>query len=113
MHFVDFEKAFDMIQHEVLVERRRGLGLRVRDMRLITDFCWVQRVVVKVGDDKGEWVKIERERQGFVLLLDLFPFSGVASRYSMNTLQFPEKIDNLHYAPIALLFLKCVFKLQI
>ena len=35
--FVDFEKAFDMVRHEVLVERLRGLGIDVADLTLITN----------------------------------------------------------------------------
>ena len=33
--FVDFEKAFDMVRHEVLVERLRGLGIDVADLTLM------------------------------------------------------------------------------
>ena len=32
MCFVDFEKAFDRVRHEVLVERLRGLGMEVADI---------------------------------------------------------------------------------
>ena len=40
--FVDFEKAFDMVRHEVLVERLRGLGIDVADLMLITNLYWGQ-----------------------------------------------------------------------
>ncbi|XP_045105497.1 uncharacterized protein LOC123501010 [Portunus trituberculatus] len=37
-----FEKAFDMIRHEVLVERLRRLGVDNADIRIITNLYWGQ-----------------------------------------------------------------------
>ena len=48
------------------------------------------------------------------VLKSILPPSGVASgysRYSVNTLQFPEKSYNLHYIAIALHFLNFLFTL--
>ena len=73
MCFVDSEKAFDMVRHDVLMERLRALGIEVTDIRLIVNFYWGQRAMANAGDDKSEWVKIERGvRQGCVLSPDLF-----------------------------------------
>ena len=85
MCFVNFEKAFDMVRHEVLVERLRGLGIDVADLMLITNLHWGQRAVLKVGDDKSEWVNIKRGlRQGCVLSPDLF---SLYSQAVMNELE--------------------------
>ena len=37
MCFVDFEKAFDMVRHEVLMERLRSLRIEVAVLRLIAN----------------------------------------------------------------------------
>ena len=58
--FADCERAFDMVRHEFLMERLTALGMEVADIRLIASFYGRQRAIVNVGDDKSEWVKIER-----------------------------------------------------
>ena len=49
-----------MVRHEFLMERLTALGMEVADIRLIANFYGGQRAMVNVGDDKSEWVKIER-----------------------------------------------------
>ena len=48
MCFVDFEKAFNMVRHEVLVDRLRGLGIDVADLPLMINLYWRQKAVVKL-----------------------------------------------------------------
>ena len=71
MYFVDSDKAFDMVRHEVLVEKLIALGINVADLTLVTNFYCGQRPVVKVGCDKSKWVNIKRG-QGYVLSPDVF-----------------------------------------
>ena len=71
MCFVDFEKAFHVVRHEV--ERLRRLGVDTADMKVMTNLYWGQRAVVRIGEDKSDWIKIEKGvRQGCVLSPDLF-----------------------------------------
>lgn len=58
--FVDFDKAFDVVRHEVLVERLRSLGVDTADIRVMTNLYWGQRAVVKIEDGKNDWIDIER-----------------------------------------------------
>ena len=73
MCFVDFEKLFDTVRHEVSVERLRTLGLNLADVRLMTNLYLGQRAVRRIENDNSEWIKLERGvRQGCVLSPDLF-----------------------------------------
>ena len=49
-----------MVRHEFLMERLTALGMEVADIRVIANFYGGQRAMVNVGDDKSEWVKLER-----------------------------------------------------
>ena len=74
MCFVDFEKAFDRVRHEFLINRLWRIGADEADARLLTNLYWEQKVVVKIGDNRSDWIKIEKGvRQGCVLSLDFFP----------------------------------------
>ena len=46
--FLNVEKAFDMVRHEVLLQRLRGLGIDVADLTLIANLYWGQRAVLKL-----------------------------------------------------------------
>ena len=73
MCFVDFEKAFDSVRHEYMVDMLRELGVDKADIRLIVNLYWEQKAAVKIGNNKTRWVAIERGvRQGCVLSPDLF-----------------------------------------
>ena len=73
MCFVDFEKAFDRVRRELLIDRLRRIGAVEADVRLLTNLYWEQKAVVKIGDDRSDWIKIEKGvRQGCVLSPDVF-----------------------------------------
>ena len=48
MCFVDFEKAFDRVRHELLIDRLRRIGADDADVRLLTNLYWEQKAVVKM-----------------------------------------------------------------
>ena len=88
MCFVDFEKAFDRLKHELLIDRLRRIGEDEADVRMLTNLYWEQEAVVKIGDDRSDWIKIEkRMRQGCVLSPDLF------SLYSQLVMDEMEQLD--------------------
>ena len=73
MCFVDFEKAFDTVKHDKLVETLEKYCIDGADLRVLKELYWEQRAVVGVGDERSESVTIERGvRQGCVLSPDLF-----------------------------------------
>ena len=94
MCFVDFEKAFDMVRHEVLLVERLGRLRRCRYTYCLhkgnNDYQPVlgTETVVRIGEDKSGWIRIEREvRQGCVLSPDLF------SLYSQAVMDEMEMAD--------------------
>ena len=88
MCFVDFEKAFDMVRHEVLVDRLRVLGVDTADIRVMSNLYWGQRAVVRIGEDRSDGIKIERGvRQGCVLSPNLFSLYSQAVMNEMADLE--------------------------
>ena len=87
MCFVNLEKAFDRVKHELLIDTLRRIGA---DVRLLTNLYWEQKAVVKIGDDRSDLIKIERGvRQGCVLSPDLF------SLYSQLVMDELEQLDGI------------------
>ncbi|KAI5732155.1 hypothetical protein M8J77_022354 [Diaphorina citri] len=71
--FIDFEKAFDRVQHTKLVEILRKIKLDDKDIRIIANLYWQQKATVRTENRETEEVKIKRGvRQGCVLSPLLF-----------------------------------------
>lgn len=71
--FIDYEKAFDRVQHSKLVEILRQIQLDEKDIRLIENLYWGQTAEIRVGTLKTDAVKIQRGvRQGCILSPLLF-----------------------------------------
>lgn len=71
--FIDFEKAFDKVQHVKLLSILRKAGIDGRDIRVIENLYWNQTANVKVDNAYSEGVTIRRGvRQGCVLSPLLF-----------------------------------------
>ena len=71
--FVDFEKAFDTVKHDCLIEVMKKYGIDQADIRMMAELYWKQRAVVRVGEEVSEWINIKRGvRQGCVLSLTYF-----------------------------------------
>ena len=101
--FIDYEKAFDKVKHEQLLETLRDLHLDGKDLRLIENLYWNQIAAVRVGNELSEWQEIQRGvRQGCVLSPDLF---NIYSEMIMRELEDLEgvrvggrNITNIRYA---------------
>ena len=73
MCFIDYEKAFDRVQHHKLVEILKRLDIDQKDIRCIESLYWNQSATVKVDNEVTEAQKILRGvRQGCVLSPLLF-----------------------------------------
>lgn len=71
--FVDYEKAFDRIKHEKIIEELNRIGLDGKDIRIIRNLYWQQTAAVQVENEKTETIDIKRGvRQGCVLSPLLF-----------------------------------------
>lgn len=71
--FVDFEKAFDTVQHEKLLAILKNKNIDNRDIKIISQLYWNQTARMKVDDRLTPEVAIQRGvRQGCVLSPLLF-----------------------------------------
>ena len=95
MCFIDFEKAFDTVRHEIMIETLRRLGVDAADLRVLTNLYWGQRAVVRIGEDRSGWTEIQRGvRQGCVLSPDLF------SLYSQAVIDELENMDGVRFGGV-------------
>lgn len=51
MCFIDFERAFDTVIHEIVIEMLEEIGLDQKDMRIIANLYWDQKANIKVGEN--------------------------------------------------------------
>ena len=71
--FIDYEKAFDKVQHSKLVQILRELDIDQRDVQCIEDLYWNQTAAVRIDSETTEAQSIVRGvRQGCVLSPLLF-----------------------------------------
>ena len=117
MCFVDFEKAFDTVKHDCLMDTLRKYGVDGADMRVMAQLYWEQRAVVRVGEDTSESVNIERGvRQGCVLSPDLFSLYTqivMEELREMDGVRMGGKnINNIRYADDMVMIAETEEKLQ-
>ena len=75
--FIDYEKAFDKVQHERLFETLGKTQIDGKDLRLLMNLYYSQTAAVEIGKRKTEWKNIRRGiRQGCVLSPILFSMYG-------------------------------------
>ena len=53
--FIDVQKAFDYVDHEVLMEKLEMLGVRGPLYILISDYLFSRKERIQVGDEKSEF----------------------------------------------------------
>ena len=101
--FIDYEKAFDRVNHEKLCEVLKSTGIDGKDIRIIARLYWEQLAVVRTEKGNSKNIKIKRgTRQGCVLSPYLFNLFTEMIFRSLD----PElgvsiggrKVSNLRYA---------------
>jgi len=71
--FIDYEKAFDRVYHQKLMELLKKSRMDGRDQRLIQNLYWNQTASVKLDSEESESFPIKRGvRQGCVISPKLF-----------------------------------------
>ena len=73
-HALDYEKAFDRVNHESLVRTLQEIGLDGKDLRLIINLYWTQKAFIRLEQlGMSEPITTSRGvRQGCVLSPCLF-----------------------------------------
>lgn len=103
--FVDFEKAFDKVKHDKMIDILKKTEIDESDIRIIENLYWGQKAAVRVEDRLTDEINIRRGvRQGCVLSPLLFnvyseelfaeAFEELSEGISING----EHINNIRYA---------------
>ena len=58
--FIDYEKAFDRVNHDKLIEKLKLAGLDGKDIRIIVRLYWEHVAVVRTEKGNSEGIKIRR-----------------------------------------------------
>ncbi|CAH2096300.1 unnamed protein product [Euphydryas editha] len=71
--FIDYEKAFDRVKHEELMNILENIGLDDKDLRIIRSLYWNQSATVRVDGEQTDPISIQRGvRQGCIMSPILF-----------------------------------------
>jgi len=101
--FIDYEKAFDRVKHDVLIEDLKSLGIDGKDLRLLNNLYKEQIAAVSIDGNLSDWIPVKRGvRQGCVLSPDLFSiYAENIMRKLIQTENFKvngTSITNIRYA---------------
>lgn len=116
---VDFEKAFDKVRHNELLNILNTLNLDKQDVNIIANLYWRQTAAVRVKDDLSEEILIQRGvRQGCILSPLLFNvYSEMIFKEALSKTQIGININgvlvsNIRYADDSLLLAETAEDLQ-
>jgi len=118
MCFVDYQNAFDRVNHDKLLEVMERAGLPELEIRLIINLYWHQTAGVRWNNEISKFVNIKRGvRQGCIISPILF---NLYSEFMITEALENEKgisfngnnISNLRYADDAVLIADTKKKLQ-
>lgn len=103
--FIDYEKAFDRVQHTKMLEILKQMGLDNRDVRIIANLYWNQTANVQWDKELSKEVEVRRGvRQGCVLSPTLFNLyseailSEALDGCTCGLVVNGEVVNNLRYA---------------
>ena len=115
--FIDFEKAFDTVKHENMIEMLKEIHLDGKDVRLISNLYWDQKAAVEIENERTSWVEIKRGiRQGCVLSPDMFSLYGQRCMEELEEMEGisigGRNVNNIRYADDTVLIADSEAKLQ-
>ena len=101
--FIDYEKAFDRVKHETLMNDLKMIGIDSKDLRLLNNLYKEQIAAISINGNLSEWAQINRGvRQRCVLSPDLFSlYAESIMRKIVTTENFKVNglpINNIRYA---------------
>lgn len=117
--FIDYNKAFDKVKHDQLIDLLKNKNLDKQDVRLISNLYYNQRATVKNGQERSEEVEIKRGvRQGCILSPLLFnayseqiileALEGETAGIKVNGVL----INNIRYADDTVIIADCLKDLE-
>ena len=58
--FIDYEKVFDRVNHEILIKKLMLAGMDGKDVRILARIYWEQAAVVRTGQGNSEGIENRR-----------------------------------------------------
>lgn len=115
--FIDYEKAFDRVKHDILMNDLKVLGIDGKDLRLLNNLYKEQVAAISINGNLSNWAPINRGvRQGCVLSPDLFSlYAENIMRQMIQTENFKingRAITNIRYADDTVLIANTTEELQ-
>ena len=88
--FIGFEKAFDRVKHEKMIECLSNIGIDGEDLRIVGNLNWKQRAVVKTEKGLSDEIEIKGGvRQGCVMSPCQFNF------YTKNIFRKDDDVEGI------------------
>lgn len=119
MCFIDFQKAFDCVQHEKLWWAMLDMGYPPHLVNLLAQLYKSQKAAVRIAGEMSEWFSIQKGvRQGCVLSPYLFNIISetvmrkAVENFSGGVTIGGRKISNLRYADDIVLLASSITELQ-
>lgn len=124
MCFIDFEKAFDKVRHNKLIEILKRTGIHDKDLQIIKNLYFNQKANIRIGSNTSEEVEIKRGvRQGCILsplLFNLYSefifkeaLEGTTCGIEITSEDSKLIINNIRYADDTVLITKSHTELQL
>ncbi|KAI5708046.1 hypothetical protein M8J77_015361 [Diaphorina citri] len=108
---IDYQKAFDRVQHEHMIKILKKTGVDDKDLKIITNLYWNQSATIRVDGEQTEAIKIERGvRQGCILSPLLFNiyseqiFKEALEEVDEGIPLNGERLNNIRYADDTIVF---------
>lgn len=109
--FIDYQKAFDRIQHNKLIEILKRTGPDDKDIRIISNLYWNQTAFLRVNGKESRTIKIQRGvRQGCIMspiLFNLYSeqiFKEALDELDAGILVNEDRLNNIRYADDTVVF---------
>lgn len=116
---IDYQKAFDRVQHDKMVDILKRIGMNPKDLNIIKNLYWNQTAVLRVDGGHTDQIKILRGvRQGCILSPILFNvYSEYIFREALDNIQEGitingAKLNNIRYADDTIMFADSLQGLQ-
>ena len=101
--FINYEEAFDRVNHEKMIKCLNDIGINGKDLKMIVNLCWTQRASIRLEKSLLNEIRIKRGvTQGCVLSPCLFKvYTETIFRHiedSKGVTIGGSQINNLRYA---------------
>ena len=115
--FIDYEKAFDRVNHVKMIQCLQDIGIEGKDLRLIKNLYWSQKAFVRSANGYSAPIDIKRGvRQGCLLspcLFNLYTERIFRSAEGKRGISIGgTNLNNLRYADDTVLLAECEEDLQ-